>query len=396
MRRIFLSVFICSFSLLSVAQIEKADRETAASASSPGKTSVPAPKVVAPKTGDDFIIEKLNPATSVKNQGSTGTCWSFSTTSLLESQLLKSGGSAADISELYTVRNMYIEKGRQYLLRQGKTQFGEGGLGHDVIRSVATYGAMPEEAYPFSADEARTVRHQKAIRGLKNYLDTLLAHQPVASDWQKGYEAILDKILGPVPQQFTYNGRSYTPKTYAAELLKFNADDYVNITSFTHHPFYSSFVLEVPDNFSNGAYYNIPLNEMTELVRSALKNGYTVLWDADVSNEGFMQKQGLALNVAVAPSEAKADLPEDKWDVKKRQELFENLSTQDDHLMHITGLEKSKGGKTFFVVKNSWGDVGPLNGYINVSESYFAINTVSLVVPKAAVSKTLLDKLKIK
>ncbi len=396
MRRIFLSIFICSISLMSVAQIEKADRETAASQSSTLKIPVPAPKVVTPKTGDDFVIEKLNPATSVKNQGSTGTCWSFSTISLLESQLLKAGGGAADISELFTVRNMYIEKGRQYLLRQGKTQFGEGGLGHDVIRSIATNGAVPEEVFPFSSDESRTVRHQKAIRGLKNYLDTLLAHQPVASDWQKGYEAYLDKIIGPAPQQFTYNGRNYTPKTYASEVLKFNADDYVNITSFTHHPYYSSFVLEVPDNFSNGAYYNIPLNEMTELVKTALKNGFTVLWDADVSNEGFMQQQGLALQVAQAPTDAKADMPEDKWDAKKRQELFENLTTQDDHLMHITGMIKSKGGKTFFVVKNSWGDVGPLNGYINVSESYFSINTVSLVVPKAAVSKALLDKLKIK
>jgi len=178
----------------------------------------------------------------------------------------------------------------------------------------------------------------------------------------------------------------------------------VNITSFTHHPFYESFVLEVPDNFSNGAYYNVPLDEMLLLTKDAINKGYTVLWDADVSNEGFQQQrmgsavymENLPGNLKTKASIANGEVKENKVDAAKRQELFENLTTQDDHLMHIVGLEKSKTGNEFFLVKNSWGDIGPYHGYLNVSDAYFQINTISLVVPKAALSKALLEKLKIK
>jgi len=180
--------------------------------------------------------------------------------------------------------------------------------------------------------------------------------------------------------------------------LKFTADDYVNITSFNHHPYYKQFILEAPDNFANGAFYNLPLDMMIEVVKNAVQNGYTVMWDADVSNKGFRQNKGLALNVEkVAPDESfTPDMKEESWDAAKRQGLYENLTTEDDHLMHIVGTGKSKEGKMFFIVKNSWGKVGPYDGYINVSEAYFAINTVSLVVPKAALSKEVLQKLGIK
>jgi bleomycin hydrolase len=187
--------------------------------------------------------------------------------------------------------------------------------------------------------------------------------------------------------------------TFAKEALNFKADDYVNITSFTHQPYYQPFIIEVPDNFSNGSYYNLPLDEMINLVKNALNSGYSLMWDADVSNNGFKAKKGLALNfdqsIKVMEDSVAADAMEEKWDASKRQKLFETLVTEDDHLMHITGIEKTKKGKIFFIVKNSWGAIGPYNGYVNVSEAYFAMNTISLVIPKAAFSKVLLDKLKI-
>jgi len=181
--------------------------------------------------------------------------------------------------------------------------------------------------------------------------------------------------------------------------LNFNADDYVSLTSFTHEPYYKSFVLQVPDNYANGSFYNLPLNELIEAVKYAIDKGYTVAWDTDVSNKGFLQGMGLALNLDNSTSYTKdqinPDIKESSSDATVRQQLYENLTTQDDHLMHITGVEKSKSGKTFFMVKNSWGIVGPFDGYVNVSEAYFAINTLSIVVPKAALSKELIEKLKL-
>jgi bleomycin hydrolase len=349
---------------------------------------------------DSFTVLKSNPATAVKNQARTGTCWSFSTTSLLESQFLKNNKSTIDLSEMFTVYNMYIEKAKNYILRQGNAQFGEGGLGHDVIRSIATYGAMPESAFSGLGEGQQTLNHSKLIVILKSYLDSMLKYKPITTDWQGEYVKLLNEYLGTPPSEFEINNKKYTPKTYAAEVLKFKADDYVNITSFTHHPFFAPFILEAPDNFSNGSYYNIPLNDMIQLVKNAVNKGYTVMWDADVSNSGFMPNNGLGLFVnrsdQARNTPVNADQEELEWNVALRQKLYENLTTEDDHLMHITGIEKSKKGKTFFIVKNSWGSTGPYDGYVNISEAYFAINTVSLVVPKESIDKTLLLKLGIK
>jgi bleomycin hydrolase len=217
-------------------------------------------------------------------------------------------------------------------------------------------------------------------------------------DWKPGFERILDNYLGALPNQFSYNNVKYTPNEFASKMLKFNASDYVNITSFQHHPYYKPFIIEVPDNFSNGAYYNLPLEEMIRVTETALQNGHTVLWDADVSNNGFDGKIGMGMHLA--PSDAlvehmNPDFKEATWNADIRQQLFENFTTQDDHLMHIVGIEKTKEGKTFFIVKNSWGTDGEYNGYVHVSEAYFAINTISLVVPKAAINLPLLQKLKL-
>jgi bleomycin hydrolase len=398
MKRIMLFSFLSLLSVLSMAQ--RVDDVTA-ERSKIGKAG--GAGMAASSKG--FIVEKNNAATTVKNQQSTGTCWAFSTTALLESQLLKSNTGNFDLSEMYTVRNIYLEKAKNYILRQGNTQFGEGGLGHDVIRSISKYGAMPESIYSGHRPGENIYNHSKMVSDLKIYLDSILASRVklrrqiyIAENWIDGFVKILDANMGVPPSDFIYNSKRYTALSFAKEVMKFNADDYVNITSFTHQPYFTPYVLEVPDNFSNGLYYNVPLKDMMDLTKTALKTGYTVLWDADVSNPGFQQKLGIAIStdsMRLIAEDVNPDLSESRWDEKIRQHLYEILTTQDDHLMQITGLAKSKGGKQFFVVKNSWGDIGPYNGFIEVSESYFAINTISLVVPKAALSKFLLDKLKL-
>lgn len=357
------------------------------------------PNSIKQVTGDLFEQVKRNSCTPIKDQERTNTCWSFSTTSLIESQSIKNKIGVLDLSEMFTVRNIYIEKAKNYILRQGNTQFSEGGLGHDVIRSVATYGAVPENAYTGHTNGNNVYDHGAMFRELKKYLDSTLKTgklRPLTGNWLNGYQLILDKHMGIAVDQFTYNGKRHNPLSFAKGVLKFNPDDYINLTSFTHHPFYQSFILEVPDNFSNGAYYNLPIQELIESVKTALTNGYTVLWDADVSNNGFDGKSGLALLIAPTENSGKLsiDAKELSWNQQNRQELFENLTTQDDHLMHIVGMEKSKDGKTFFIVKNSWGAIGPFGGYIHVSESYFAMNTISIVLPKAALTQIVLDKLK--
>lgn len=346
-----------------------------------------------------FTVVKSLPATPVKNQAMTGTCWCFSATSMVESQCLKSNLGEMDISEMFIVRNIYIEKAKNYVLRLGHAQFSEGGLGHDLVRGIATYGAIPESVYSGLKQGRKQFNHSAMAIGLKKYLDSVIAATPISAGWLTGYIDILNETMPEPPTEFEYNGKKYTPIAFAKEVLRFNPNDYVNITSFTHQPYYKPFILQVPDNFSNGLFYNLPLAEMIQLAKDALGNGYTFIWDADASNNWFMEGKGLAMFPAnrVKPDKVTSpDYDEDPWSASIRQEMYERLETQDDHLMHITGLTKTAKGKTFFTVKNSWGtSVGPLQGYINVSEAYFAINTISLVVPKAAIGKALLEKLKL-
>lgn len=348
-------------------------------------------------TKPEFFDVKRVKATSVKNQAMTGTCWCFSTTSLVESDEIRKDKQEIDLSEMFTVRNIYIEKAKNYILRQGHAQFGEGGLSHDMIRAVGTYGAVPLSVYSGLLNGQTQYNHQELFRNLQSYLDSVLKKQPISANWLDGYTKILDQYLGAPPSEFTYKGKTYSPKSFAKDVLHFNTDDYVSLTSFTDHPYYSSFILQVPDNFADGSFFNVPLNELIQVAKDAVNKGYSVAWDADVSNNGFRQMQGLALNLDPSVKYTKeminTDTKEAPYDATVRQQLYENLTTQDDHLMHIVGTEKSKDGKTFFVVKNSWGKVGPFEGYVNVSEAYYAINTISIVLPKAALSKELKQKL---
>ncbi len=296
------------------------------------------------------LVKKVE-YTPVKNQAHSGTCWSFSTTSLIESQTKRNGLGEFDLSEMFTVRNVYTEKARNYILRQGKAQFSAGGLGHDVIRSISTFGALPENVYSGLLLGEKNHDHRKMDMLLKTYLDSILTLRPIPDQWMKGFQSLLDDELGKVPESFLYKEKTYNPISFAKDVLHFNPDDYIDITSYTHHPFYTTFILEAPDNFSNGSYYNVPLDEMIRITQDAIGAGHSVMWDADVSNRGFRQKDGFALQLeeqAEIPKEIHADIEEMKFDQQVRQRLYENLTTQDDHLMHLVGLEKSAGGKNFF------------------------------------------------
>ena len=345
---------------------------------------------------EELMLQKITPYTSVKNQGMTGTCWCFASISLLESEAAKTGIENLNLSEMYVVRNIYLEKAHNYLLRQGFAKFDEGAMGHDLLYAIDNYGIVPEDIYPGILSSEGYYDHSKMVAELKVYLNDILKTNKIPENWRDDFNKILDKYIGKVPEKFTFQGVEYTPMEFAKNEVKFNPDDYVCLTSFTHHPFYKPFIIEVPDNFSNGSYYNIPLDEFISTAENAVTNGYSVSWDSDVSNEQFKQKVGYAMMWKWMPAVTdpiNPDAEEITCDQSQRQKLFEDLTTQDDHLMHIVGLKKSPQGKTFFYVKNSWGELGPYKGFINVSETYFALNTVSIILPKAAISQDLKTKL---
>lgn len=341
-------------------------------------------------------VTKQLPATAVKNQGATGTCWSFSTTAMLESEGLRKNLGELDLSEMFTVRNIYLEKADNYVRRQGKAQFDEGGLGHDVLHAIQTYGAMPEAAYAGLKPGQRGHDHSQLVKNLRAYLDGVIKQQPVPMDWRTGFVKILDEALGTPPATFEFNGKTYTPKEFAAQILQFNPDEYVSLTSYTHRPFYQPFIVEIPDNWANGSYLNVPLPELFAAVNSSIERGYTVMWDADVSNPGWNQRRGYALEPVQKGDASNPDAAEKPATPELRQQLFDSQITTDDHLMQITGTALSPAGKRFFIVKNSWGDAGPFRGYIHVSEPYFALNTVTVILPKAGLSEELRAKFGVK
>jgi bleomycin hydrolase len=346
-------------------------------------------------TSGDHTSIKMVAHTSMKDQASTSTCWSFAATSLIESQAIHDKLGEFDLSEMFTVRNIYVEKAKNYILRQGKAQFAPGGLAHDVIRSIETYGAMPDYVYSGLLLGKKSHDHDELDAKLKAYLDDVLKSKPFRSDWLDGFNKIMNDYLGTVPESFTYREKIYTPKSFASEVLKFKADEYVNLTSFTHHPYNTSFVLEVPDNFSNGVYVNVPLTDFLDAAEKAINNGYSLVWDGDVTNMNYRMRNGFALNLKdpTANKPFNPEIAEEPYDADLRQQLFESLTTQDDHLVHLVGVERTKSGKRFFIVKDSYGERGPFKGLIKLSEAYFAMNTVSLVIPRAALDQQLRNRL---
>ncbi|WGH76777.1 C1 family peptidase [Tenacibaculum tangerinum] len=335
--------------------------------------------------------------TEVKSQGRTGTCWSFSTTSFLESEIIRLTGKNIDLSEMYTVRNTYSDKATNYLYRQGKAQFSEGGLAHDVMNSVQRYGLVPEQVFTGLDLGQDRHNHAEMVAVLKSMLDTYITNPAgeLSPKWKQSVESVLDVYLGKGKEEFTFEGKKYTPKSFA-EYVKIDPSNYVTISSFEHAKKYDPFVLSIPDNFSNGAFYNISLDELVSVTEEAITKGYTVELDCDVSEQTFSSKNGVAVIPASSLENEKAmtEIVKEKTITPSlRQAEFENFNTTDDHLMHIVGLVKDQKGNTYFKVKNSWGTNQGNKGYVYMSIPYFKLKTISVLVHKEAISPSLKNKL---
>lgn len=330
-------------------------------------------------------------ASAVKNQGNTGTCWSFSASSFIESEIYRNTGTMIDISEMFNVRKTYDAKAWNYVMRQGKAQFDEGGLAHDVMNSIQLNGLVPETAYSGLLQAEASHNHSKIVPELKAVLDGYIKNDKrfKARSWKIATDSILDAQLGKAPENFIYNGVAFTPMTFL-EMTKLNTSDYITLTSFLQQPFYTSFILNIPDNFANGTFYNIPLEELVKAVDNALKNGYTLSLDCDVSEKTFSQKFGVAIvpkNMNNIEKSLTYIVEENSVSPEFRQQEFENFNTTDDHLMHIVGLAKDQNGTEYYKVKNSWGTEGELignGGYVYMSKAFFRLKTISVMVHKDA------------
>lgn len=349
-----------------------------------------------------FTEVKNLDALPVISQGRTGTCWSFSTTSFLESEIIRKTGKHINLSEIYPVKQGYLLKAENYIFRQGKAQFDEGALGHDIIKSMDKFGLVPIEVFSGLEAGNDTHNHAEMVEVLKSVLDAYVKNPAnrLSGKWRTVTQCILDAYLGNVPATFKYEGMNYTPLSFR-EMTTLNANDYVTLTSFTHVPFDTYQILSIPDNYSNGAMYNIPLEEMTKVVDQALSQGYTIALDCDVSEPTFSAKYGIAV-LPVNGDDASSILMEIKPEMNVtqayRQQEFEALTTTDDHLMHIVGLEKDQKGNIYYKVKNSWGDnpekVGH-NGYVYMSQPYFKLKSISILLHKDALPNTLRSRMKI-
>ncbi len=327
----------------------------------------------------------------VKNQGKTGTCWSFSTSSFIESEIMRITGKNIDISEMYIVRNTYDNKAWNYVMRQGKSQFSQGGLAHDVINAIRDNGLVPEIIFSGVKFEDKSYNHKKIVPEIKVVLDSFIKN-PKLIDWQAKTAVILNKEIGKIPIKFRYENEEFTPKSFV-EKLKINPNNYITLTSFKQVPFYTKFVLNIPDNFSNGSMYNMPINELVSVVNRALKKGYTLSLDVDVSEKTFSSKNGIAVMPKDIENQNKSlveIVSELEVSQQYRQTKFENYQTTDDHLMHIVGLVKDQKGNNYYKVKNSWGSnsdrVGN-DGYIYMSIPYFKLKAISVLLHKKGIAR---------
>lgn len=361
--------------------------------------------------GYNFTTIKDNQATEVKNQNRTGTCWSFSTISFFESELIRMGKGEHNLSEMFVVRNAYIGKAENFLRMYGKFQFGEGGATHDIPWVMRRYGIVPQSAYNGLEYGSETHNHSEMVAMLEAMVKEL-DRKPLGKlspSWKKAFTGVLDAYLGDLPDdveefKFEYQGKEYTPKSFQKE-LGLDMDDYVSLTSFTHHPFYEEFVIEVADNWALGSSYNLPIDELMTVMEHSVKEGYTFSWCSDVSEKGFSFGNGLAIvpenestmsKKAVEDKTSAYDAPVAEKEItqENRQIAFDEQTTTDDHLMHVVGLVEDQNKDKYFLVKNSWGtDRNECDGYFYSSMPYMAYKTINILVHKDALPKDIKKKL---
>ena len=401
MKKIVLSLGLALGSMLSVSASSKAE------------------PVNPDSTGFKFTDEIVIKTTPVKDQNKTGTCWSFSTVSFFENEILKATGKEVDLSEMFIVHHCYLDKAIKYVRMDGTINFAEGGNTHDVPYVFKNYGALPEEVYSGLNYGEDKHNHKELITVIRNYMDGVksIPNKKLSTAWFKGLEGILDAYLGVMPEKFTFEGKEYTPRSYW-DSFGINVDNYLKFSSFTHHPFYEKFALEVADNWLWGMCYNVKMNELKEITDYALSKGYSVAWAADVSEGGFQWYNGFAIlpkertqadmegtelarwvklsdkDREAEKFEFKGPVPEIEVTQEMRQEMFDSHETSDDHGMVIVGTAHDQEGNRYYKVKNSWDTNQVYDGYFYVSEAYFLAKTIDIMVNKDAVPKSVISKLK--
>lgn len=376
-------------------------------------------QAVSDSVPEKFIFTKgiELPASPVKDQSASGTCWSFATTSFIESELLRTTKDTFDLSEMYFARKAYEIKAVNYVRLHGTANFGEGGQAHDVFNVIRKYGMITEAAYSGLANGQTKPAHAE-LEAVLSAMVGAISKNPagkLSPEWVKAISGVLDVYMGKVPE--TFGEKNSTAVDFAGII---NPDDYIEITSYTHQPYYTVFSLEIPDNWSGGMYYNVKPDELIEIMDYSLKQGFTFAWDGDVSDKGFSHQK----NVAIVPEvkiENITGTERSKWDklsekerkqqffsfekpvpekeitTEMRQAAFDNFSATDDHLMHVTGTVTDQNGKRYFKTKNSWApDSNSNGGYLNISESYMRLNTIAILVHRDVVPKEIRKKLAIK
>ncbi|MDR0833797.1 MAG: aminopeptidase [Candidatus Symbiothrix sp.] len=366
---------------------------------------------------DTFAFKTLKeiPVTPVKNQASSGTCWSFSGLGLIEAELLRQGKGEQDLSEMFIVWHNYDDKAKKYVRMNGTLNFAAGGSFQDVLDNIKDYGIVPNEVMTGLNYGEESHKHGELDDVLTAYLNVIVKNpnKRLSTAWQQGFDGILDAYLGKLPEKFTYNGQDYTPQSYAKS-LGIQPADYVSITSFTHQPFYTSFPLEIPDNWRWSNSYNVPVNELISIIDQALDKGHTVAWAADVSEKGFTRTgiavvpdakatQGVGSDQArwVGISQADRDslaknltgpVPEKTITQEMRQEAFDRYETTDDHGMLIYGIAQDQNGTRYYKVKNSWAESSGYQGTWYVSVPFVQYKTTSITLNKDALSPELKSK----
>ena len=362
-------------------------------------------------------IKRLE-TTSVKDQNRSGTCWSFSAISFLESELLRMGKPEMDLSEMWVVKRCYYDKAKKTVRLHGHLNFAPGGAFHDVLYVLENYSLVPEKTFPALAYGEDNHVHGEMDKVLDSYVDGVIENKNrrLTTAWEDGLAGILDAYLGQDPQQFSYDGNTYTPESFSDQVLGLDPNDYIGLASFTHQDYYSSFPILVPDNWLWRESYNLPLDEFMEVMYHAIDKGYTIAWGADVSEKGFSHRNGVAVVPAkdikevsgserarwetLTPEEMEKHMysfdgpvPEKDITPEIRQEAYDRWQTTDDHGMHIVGTAKDKNGSKYFIVKNSWAESNLYDGYFYASDAFVRYKTMNIMLHKDAVPKTIMKKL---